>query len=494
MRILKIQIEGFGKLRGYSLSLTEGLNAHCVENGCGKTTLIAFIKAMLYGLADSRSHDILLSERKHYRPWLGGAFGGSMTVLQGDRILRIHRRFGARPSEDTLAVYDEESGEQTEALGRCPGQTLLSLDAESFTLCAVFSERAYTAQLEGESVLSHLGDRTDTESADTALARLADEHRLYEKRGGRGLLAETESALAEANARQAALAREAAALPEKERAYKEAKAALAALTDKAPHVPARKKRTARHISLFASVLLASLSMIGSLFHILFLLGLFPAAAMLLHGIIGLFANKNLQKKGHSSKGRSETAGSASKEFEEKYRVCYDCERAYEAALAASEEALLLTQQIDALEKQWERQSTYLSLIKRTEEHLAAAAKEYSAKRSQRAHASFAEQLHALGLSDSDAYRLGERFRISFLEGDTYRGGESLSRGGKELVSFARALALLSSIPGAEGVPLLLDDPFIAYDDTRLSAALTRLSSLAADRQVLYLTCSHSRMP
>ena len=275
MRILKIQIEGFGKLRGYSLSLTEGLNAHCVENGCGKTTLIAFIKAMLYGLADSRSHDILLSERKHYRPWQGGAFGGSMTVLQGDRILRIHRRFGARPSEDTLAVYDEESGEQTEALGRCPGQTLLSLDAESFTLCAVFSERAYTAQLEGESVLSHLGDRTDTESADTALARLADEHRLYEKRGGRGLLAETESALAEANARQAALAREAAALPEKERAYKEAKAALAALTDKAPHVPARKKRTARHISLFASVLLASLSMIGSLFHILFLLGLFP---------------------------------------------------------------------------------------------------------------------------------------------------------------------------------------------------------------------------
>ena len=49
--------------------------------------------------------------------------------------------------------------------------------------------------------------------------------------------------------------------------------------------------------------------------------------------------------------------------------------------------------------------------------------------------------------------------------------------------------------GGEEVPfLLLDDPFLAVDDAGIGQALTLLSTLAKGRQIVYLTCSASRMP
>ena len=147
-----------------------------------------------------------------------------------------------------------------------------------------------------------------------------------------------------------------------------------------------------------------------------------------------------------------------------------------------------------LEKKRDRIRTYLSDIKKAEELLADALNGYREKRASAAHAFFSEHLHALGAEDSEAYRLGDRFAVSFLEGSAYHAADTLSRGGKDLVSLARSLALTSAFPTAPALPLLLDDPFLSYDDGRLATALSTIEALAKDRQILYLTCSHSRMP
>ena len=50
MIITSCYVENFGKLHQYSLELTQGMNILNEENGWGKTTLAAFIDAMLYGM------------------------------------------------------------------------------------------------------------------------------------------------------------------------------------------------------------------------------------------------------------------------------------------------------------------------------------------------------------------------------------------------------------------------------------------------------------
>ena len=71
MKLLRCHIENFGVLSGFDQEFAEGLNVLCRENGFGKSTLAAFIKAMFYGLPKSRTRSLTENERKRYDPWQG---------------------------------------------------------------------------------------------------------------------------------------------------------------------------------------------------------------------------------------------------------------------------------------------------------------------------------------------------------------------------------------------------------------------------------------
>ena len=502
MKLLCARVENFGVLKSFSFSFTEGLNAYCIENGAGKSTLIAFLKCMLYGLSDSRSRDLAENERKHYLPWQGGTFGGSLILEHGGAVLRIVRRFGARPSEDTLEVFEEDTGRLTDALGKIPGQTLFGMDAEGFSICSVFSERDYATQLENESMIARMGAEDSIRGASAALERLAEERRIYEKKGGRGMLSEIEDALSEKRERYEALHAEANALPERERAFLSAKAALAALSEgQKENGPKRKKGGSPLLGgalyLFTAILLTALSFVLSRFSSYAFFGLLPAVFFLCIGFYRIFANIALHKiveYKKSNRKKIEATVSGKGEFEERYRICAECAHAYEAAMQAKEDAALLFSEIEALEKRRERIKAHLSDVKKAEELLALARNRYRERRASSAHTFFSEHLHALGAQDADRYRMDDRFAVSFLENDTYRTADALSCGERDLISLARSLALSSALPSADALPLFLDDPFISYDDGRLAAALSAIEALAKDRQILYLTCSHSRMP
>ena len=50
MRIESLHIDRFGKLRDFDLTLEEGLTLIYGRNESGKSTVMAFLRAMLYGL------------------------------------------------------------------------------------------------------------------------------------------------------------------------------------------------------------------------------------------------------------------------------------------------------------------------------------------------------------------------------------------------------------------------------------------------------------
>ena len=76
MKLLCCHVEQFGTLSNYDRNFSDGLNVIYAENGFGKTTLAAFCMAMFYGLQQSARKQLSENERRKYRPWQGGRYGG----------------------------------------------------------------------------------------------------------------------------------------------------------------------------------------------------------------------------------------------------------------------------------------------------------------------------------------------------------------------------------------------------------------------------------
>lgn len=66
---------------------------------------------------------------------------------------------------------------------------------------------------------------------------------------------------------------------------------------------------------------------------------------------------------------------------------------------------------------------------------------------------------------------------------------SLSQGTLDLVYLVARIGLVRLVTGDRRPPLILDDPFVTFDDTRALRALELLRDVARDFQVIYLTTS-----
>lgn len=73
MKLISMHVDDFGGLHQYDYTFGDGLNVVLHDNGWGKTTMAAFLKAMLYGYDTRRSKDITENDGDSYLPWQGGA-------------------------------------------------------------------------------------------------------------------------------------------------------------------------------------------------------------------------------------------------------------------------------------------------------------------------------------------------------------------------------------------------------------------------------------
>ncbi len=203
MRIVSCHIENFGGLSKTDISFDKGLNIVLRENGWGKSTLAAFIKAMLYGLPATSRRSLLENDRKRLTPWNGGIFGGSMIFETDTGIYRVERFFGSKESEDTFSLFDEktklESKEYTEKLGI----ELTGLDAESFEKTVFLPQKSIEIEMT-DSISAKLSDllesSDDLNNFETAMKKLTDCRRNYAfLRGSGGKIYESEQKLHEVN-------------------------------------------------------------------------------------------------------------------------------------------------------------------------------------------------------------------------------------------------------------------------------------------------------
>src|SRR5688572_14865296 len=101
MKIRDIHIDGFGVWADKTWeTLSPGVNVFHGPNETGKSTMMAFVRAMLFGFEKRGSP-------RRYEPLKGGAHGGWLDLNVEDRSIRLERKPG-RHVRGSLAVYDGE--------------------------------------------------------------------------------------------------------------------------------------------------------------------------------------------------------------------------------------------------------------------------------------------------------------------------------------------------------------------------------------------------
>lgn len=117
MRLIDLHIDGFGKFHDLDLRFAEGMNILYGHNEAGKSTLHAFLQAMLYGLERRPGIGSAAKLHKKYRPWdAPERFGGTLRLAHEGQVYRIVRDFNADDlSADgatisSLEIWNETTG------------------------------------------------------------------------------------------------------------------------------------------------------------------------------------------------------------------------------------------------------------------------------------------------------------------------------------------------------------------------------------------------
>lgn len=133
MKIRSCTIQGFGKFHNQTFSFGDGIHVIYGENEAGKTTLRSFLVSMLFGLERKRGTASKTDEFHKYQPYMGGIYGGSLTLDFQGQEYKIQRDF-ADPK--AIAVYDVETGRRV-LEEKEPSGTLYHMDREGYlqTLC-----------------------------------------------------------------------------------------------------------------------------------------------------------------------------------------------------------------------------------------------------------------------------------------------------------------------------------------------------------------------
>ena len=114
MRILELHMKHFGKFEEERMRFEPGINIIYGGNETGKTTMHAFIRAMLFGIGAGRGRGSRPDEYQLRQPWENGAyFAGAMKVEAKGKVYRIERSFNR--SDREVRLICESDGQELPA-------------------------------------------------------------------------------------------------------------------------------------------------------------------------------------------------------------------------------------------------------------------------------------------------------------------------------------------------------------------------------------------
>ncbi len=162
MKISKLSVSSFGKFSGRDFELKDGLNVVYGPNESGKSTLISFMRFMLFGSSGRKSQSNITFGEK-YSPWNNTSMSGSMEFEADGVCYLASRSHGVRKEYSTVNKATGDSSFE----GVAPGEALYKMNESAFlrsfymssSSCAITADKNDDI-LKGLSNLSETGDES----------------------------------------------------------------------------------------------------------------------------------------------------------------------------------------------------------------------------------------------------------------------------------------------------------------------------------------------
>ena len=140
----------FGKLEHRSLSFSKGLNIIEAPNESGKSTLLAFLRVMLYGFPPRERG--AMADKNRYAPWSLSPMRGTLalTCQKGDITLQRDTARANSPMGRFSAVYTGSSEAVDGLTAADCGETLLGVPCEVYERSAFIRQSSLTVDASAE--------------------------------------------------------------------------------------------------------------------------------------------------------------------------------------------------------------------------------------------------------------------------------------------------------------------------------------------------------
>lgn len=537
MKITELYLKNFGKFHEKHFYIRDGVQIIYGENEFGKSTIHAFVRAMLFGLERGRGRAAGKDAFSRYEPWEDpGSYAGVMRFCCGGRAFRLERSFGRLERRVSLVCEDDgeelsvEHGDLDMLLG---GLTAASFDStvsigqlqaspgqelsEALKNYAANYYETGGGEIDLNSALQTLRDRRkETERClrEAEVDREGERSRLiqecrYLERDMESLRSEFEDKRRQAAEAERTGSRRAQEKPEKETG------AVSKEGQRGASVPPGRLLAAGA----GGVAAGALGLVWSQF-LSGMTGFSGAAPMALIGglilavgIIFLAAGVRSYVRERREEERSDDGRAAGEENTRKGereeeaddsrdilqeengnseldRLRWEMERIRSEWKEKQVRRDNLKEQADEIEpgveeKRLEFRKKALQLA---EEKMKGAAESLGRQTSGRLNRRASEIFSELTGGRYRGVSVGEKMEITVWDGERNIRADRLSRGTLEQIYFSVRMAAAELLL-EEPMPVLLDDTFAFYDEKRLESVLKWLSS--QKRQVIIFTC-HKR--
>lgn len=524
MIITEIYIKNFGMLSERRLRFSDGVQVLYGENESGKSTLHAFIRAMLFGMERGRGKAAAKDAFTRYEPWENpGSYAGVLWFRCGGKRFRLERNFDRYTKRASLVCEDDgeelsvEHGDLEMLLGgmsaslydstvsvgqlaAAPGQELSSaLENYAANFCETGG-----GDIDVNGALKSLREKQkETEKALHKAAGARDEmtrKMLQECRYLEQDIADLSAEYKEKKEQLAALRggrQGAAGEMEERKRYEDGK-----YTENGEETGKREgQRNKPAAGVIAGGLAAVFAGIcGSVLGWLLSNDLQQAAAgglVFAVSVILFLAGAGILATGvyiRTKAGRNRAEEANKEEFRadrgsgEAERIRWEMER----IRAEWKEKEIRCSNLREQSEETEPGDTEKNLarrcraLKRAQEQVRLAAEALGRQTAGRLNKKASDIFAELTEGRYQNLEIGEKLQISAWDGTRRIPADRLSRGTLEQIWFSVRMAS-SEILQDEPMPVILDDTFALYDEKRLQSVLKWLSR--QKRQVIILTCS-----
>ena len=180
-------------------------------------------------------------------------------------------------------------------------------------------------------------------------------------------------------------------------------------------------------------------------------------------------------------------------IEEYLQQIEQCNKQLESLQVQSDECENCRHELEELQNVQEEEKNKERLLKLTKQIMEDSKQSFTSEYMGPVMAGFRKYYTILTGREPDAYSLDADTKLTVVEQNMPRDIGYLSAGKQDLIGVCMRMALVEAMYKDEKPFLIFDDPFVNLDDNNIKGAMKLLDEIAKDYQVIYFTCSESRI-